>query len=363
MSTDEKYMRMAIGLALRAEGLTNPNPLVGAVIVKQKKIVGKGYHKRCGLAHAEVNALNDAQGKAKGATLYVTLEPCDHFGRTPPCTDAIIKNKIKKVVIGMRDPNPINSGRGIRKLNRRGVRTVVGVLEEESRSLNKPYLKFITKKVPYITIKIAESLDGKIATRTGDSKWITSEDARRYVHGLRGKVDAVMVGVNTVIKDDPMLLSKYSNEKQPIRIIVDSNLKTPLNAKIFSNARIYPVIIATTKNVSRTKIRRYEAKGARFLFLTSKKKNVDLRHLVKVLGRMTISHILVEGGGELIASLIEERLADRFLFFIAPKIIGGRTAITPVEGEGIKNMTEALLLNNVRVRKFEDDILVEAEAS
>lgn len=339
MNADEKYMRMALGLARRAEGLTSPNPLVGAVIVKRGKVIGRGYHKRCGLPHAEVNALKDAGDKARGAVLYVTLEPCNHFGRTGPCTDALMEAKIKRVVIGMKDPNPLNNGRGIKKLHSRGIKISVGVLENEAKELNKPFIKFITTGMPYVTVKMAESLDGKIATKRGDSKWITSEDSRRYVHRLRARADAVMVGANTAIKDDPALLSRNSKGKQPVRVIVGNIDKMARNARIFSTAGKSPVYIAAPK------------RGGR----------VDLKDLLRKLGKMGIMHLLVEGGGELVASLVEKRLVDEFLFFIAPKIIGGRDALTPVEGGGIERMSQALILNKMKIRKFKKDILIEAE--
>ena len=339
MTIDEKYMRIALSLARKGEGLTNPNPAVGAVIVKNGRIVGKGYHKRCGLPHAEVNALNEARGRAKGATLYVTLEPCDHFGRTPPCTDAIINAKIKRVVIGMKDPNPITNGRGIKKINSHGIKTTIGVLETEAIGLNKPFIKFITNRMPYVTVKVAESLDGKIATRVGDSKWISGEDSRLYVHRLRAKVDAVMVGANTAMKDDPTLLSRISKDKQPIRVIVGDIRKMPSNAKIFSATGKSPVYIAATKHGGK----------------------VDLKDLLKKLGKMGIMHLLVEGGGELIASLVENRLVDEFLFFIAPKIVGGRDAVTSVEGYGVKKISQAITFNEMKIRKFKKDILIKAE--
>jgi diaminohydroxyphosphoribosylaminopyrimidine deaminase/5-amino-6-(5-phosphoribosylamino)uracil reductase len=362
MSADEKYMREAIALAKKAEGLTNPNPAVGAVVVKGGKIVGKGYHKRCGLPHAEVNALGQAGARARGATLYVTLEPCDHYGRTPPCTEAVIRSGIKRVVAAMEDPNPITRGRGIRKLRAAGISSTVGVLAEEAASLNKPFITFMNKKRPYVTVKIAESLDGKIATRTGDSKWITSDDSRAYVQKLRYKADAVMVGVNTVIKDDPMLLSRMSGYRQPARVIIDSRLTTPLNAKIFSSVKASPVIIATTRKASSRKAAAYAAKGAVVVFAGSKGDRVGLKDLLKKLGGMGIIDLLVEGGGELVSSLLEEKLIDRFLFFIAPKIVGGRDAVTSVEGRGIEKMKDALDLRYVTIRRFAKDILIEARA-
>ena len=334
-------MRMALELAKKGDGFTSPNPLVGAVIVKNDKVIGAGYHKKCGMAHAEVEAIRDARkAKLDGATLYVTLEPCDHFGRTPPCTDAIIGSGIGKVVIAMKDPNPINNGKGIAKLKKSGVKIAVGMLEDEARAINKPYIKFVTRRIPYVTLKIAESIDGKIATRTGDSKWITSEDSRRYVHVLRSKVDAVMVGANTVIKDDPLLLSKTLKAKQPVRIVVCGKSKISSSAKIFSNTKVSPVMFARSKNG-----------------------RVDLKKLLKKLASINIAHILVEGGGELAANLVERRLVDRFLFFIAPKIIGGRAAITSIEGEGVSKVRQAVDLKIVELKHFKKDILIEAEAA
>ncbi|MDP3804868.1 MAG: bifunctional diaminohydroxyphosphoribosylaminopyrimidine deaminase/5-amino-6-(5-phosphoribosylamino)uracil reductase RibD [Candidatus Omnitrophota bacterium] len=357
---DVKYMRNAISLARKATGKTGPNPVVGAVVVKGGRIVGAGYHKKAGLPHAEVNALKAAGKRAMGATLYVTLEPCDHFGKTPPCTEAVIKSGIKKVVIAMKDPNPVNNGRGIRKLKKYGISTYAGILQEEAVSMNKPYIKFITKGLPYVTIKAAGSLDGKIAARTGDSKWISSEASRRYVQGLRARADAVMVGVNTVIKDDPILMSWLKKAKQPIRVIVDSRLRTPLNAKIFSRIGQSPVIIATAKKSK--KIKSYVHKGAEVAVTgSSGGGRVDLKRLLKILAKKGVMNVLVEGGGELNAGFIEEGLADRMLFFISPKIIGGRDAVTSVEGRGVTAVKDAMLLRGVKVRRFGDDILIEGE--
>lgn len=363
MTIDEKYMAMAIRMARRAEGLTNPNPLVGALIVRNGKVIGKGYHKRCGQPHAEIEALKSLKGKAGPATMYITLEPCDHFGRTPPCTDAIINSGIKRVVIGMTDPNPVNNGKGIKKLNRYGIKTTVGVLEKDARRLNRPYLKFITSRMPYVTVKVAESIDGKIATKTGDSKWITAGDSRAYVHRIRGRVDAVMVGLNTVIKDDPSLLSKISAGKQPIRIIADTFLRTPAAAKVLSNSGRFPVIIATTKSKRAARQRALERAGAKIMVVNKKDGRIYLKDLLKRLGAMNIMHLLVEGGGELTAGLVEERLVDRFLFFIAPRIIGGRDAITPVEGRGARKISDALRLGELKIRKFKCDILIESEVN
>lgn len=334
--TNPKYMRLAIGLAKKAEGMTSPNPLVGAVLVKAGRVVGKGYHKKCGLPHAEVNAIRDAGPKAKGCDLYVTLEPCDHFGKTPPCTGAIIAAGIERVVIGMKDPNPINNGKGIARLKRAGIKVETGVLEEESKSINLPYIKYIKTGLPYVTLKMAQSLDGKIATSTGNSKWITSEDARAYVQRLRGKVDAVMVGANTVLKDDPSLLCKIPGAKQPARVIAGGMASIPASAKIFRNADKSKVIVAVGP----------EGK-------------VDLKDLLKKLGKMGLINILVEGGGELAASLVKRGLVDKYLFFIAPKIIGGRSAVTSVEGEGVKFVKDAVMIKDMKAVMIGRDILIE----
>ncbi|MBN1526794.1 MAG: bifunctional diaminohydroxyphosphoribosylaminopyrimidine deaminase/5-amino-6-(5-phosphoribosylamino)uracil reductase RibD [Candidatus Omnitrophica bacterium] len=362
MNTHEHYMHLAIDLAKKAQGRTSPNPIVGAVIVKSGRIVGKGYHKRAGMPHAEIEALRQAGSRAKGATLYVTLEPCDHFGRTPPCTDAVVRSGIKEAVIAMKDPNPANNGRGIRKLKRHGIKTTLGTLEAEAREMNRPYMKWITTRMPYVTVKVAQSLDGKIAARTGDSRWISSEESRRLVHGLRGMADAVMVGVNTVIKDDPLLTNRSGSGKQPIRVVLDSALKIPLSAKLVKTSKRIPLIIATTPSSSEKKMRALIDKGAGVAVVRPERGRVDLRALLKALGRRGITHIMAEGGGELVASLTESRLADRFLFFIAPKLVGGRAAPTSVEGAGISKIKDAFLMRNVAVNKSGSDILVEAEA-
>ena len=355
-------MRIALKLATRAEGMTSPNPIVGACVVKAGKIVGKGFHEMAGLPHAEALALREAGPLAKGATLYVTLEPCDHFGRTPPCTMAIIKSGVRKVVIGMRDPNPLNNGRGIERLRRHGLTTIAGILEEEARSINRPDCKFSLEKMPYVTVKVAQSLDGKIATRTGDSRWISSNDSRRYVHKLRSKVDAVMVGVDTLLRDDPRLTARGPKGKDPARVIVDSNLRTPLNAKVFSCRARSPLIIAATGGAPVRKKTALEKRGAEVLIVKSREGRVDLRDLLRKLARREITHALVEGGGELIAGLVAEKLVDRFLFFVAPKIIGGRDAPTAVEGRGVAKVREALSVKNLKVQEFSNDLLIEAEA-
>ncbi len=369
MKIHQRYMRRAIALALRAEGMTSPNPIVGACIVKENKIVGEGFHKCAGLPHAEANALKAAALAARGSTLYVTLEPCGHFGRTPPCTDAIIESGIKAVVIAMRDPNPINNGRGIRRLKKSGIEIVEGVLEDAARAINRPYIKFITKGLPFVTLKLAESLDGRIATRLGDSKWITGADSRRYGQLIRSKVDAVMVGVNTIIRDNPRLTLRVAGyglrvtKKRLVRIVLDSGLKTLLNAKVFLDSKKAPLVIAAAEPVDVKKKRTLEERGAEVLVVKSKGERVNIAGLLKILAKRGIMHVLVEGGGEVAGSILDEGLADRVLFFIAPKIIGGRTAVPSVGGMGASRISKAISLKGIKLRQFKRDILIEGEVA
>jgi len=358
------YMRIALALAKRAEGKTSPNPLVGALVVRNGRIVGKGYHKKAGTPHAERIALKQAIGKTKEATLYVTLEPCDHYGKTPPCTDAIIQSGIKKVVVGMRDPNPVNNGSGIRRLRNHGIQVEVGVLKEEALAINRPFIKMVTKKMPYVTVKVAQSLDGKIATVSGDSRWITNSRSRAKVHMLRSKVDAILVGVNTVIKDNPLLtvrLPGKSAHARPVRVILDTHLKTPLRSKVVLSASKAPIIIATTKDAASKKALPYLKKGVEIITVPEKRSRVDVKFLLKILAKRHIAHVLTEGGGEVIASLLNEGLVDRMQIFIAPKIIGGSKAPTSVEGGGVRKMSAALNMKTVDVRRIGEDIIIEGE--
>lgn len=361
---DEKYMRLALKLAIKAKGRTSPNPLVGAVIVKDNRIIGQGYHKKAGEPHAEINALNMAGRRAKGATLYLNLEPCVHFGRTPPCTKKLISSGIKKVVAAMIDPNPLNCGKGVKELRRAGVKVKVGVLEEEAKKINESYITYITTKKPFVILKTAMSLDGKIATKTGDSKWITNEKSRKYVHKLRREVDAVLVGVETVLKDNPRLTARVTGyglrvkDKKTIRVVVDSRVRIPLGAKVLNQEA--PTIVATTKFASKRKIEVLKKKGAKVLIIKKdKNKKVDLKALLKRLGELEITSLLVEGGGRINASFLENDLVDKVLFFVAPKIIGGEEALTPVEGEGIERIKDAIKLKNISIKRFGEDVLVE----
>jgi len=360
---DKEYMRAALKLAVRAKGKTSPNPLVGAVIVKDNRIIGKGYHRRAGEPHAEINALNMAGERAKGAILYLNLEPCAHFGRTPPCTKKIIFSGIKKVVVAMIDPNPLNCGRGVKELRKAGIEVKVRVLEKEAKKINEAYITYITTNKPVVILKTAMSLDGKIATKTGDSKWITNESSRKYVHKLRSEVDAILVGIETVLKDDPRLTARIQDPgskipvRNPIRIVVDSRARIPLGAKVLNQKA--PTIVATTKSASKRKIEALKKKGAKVLIIKAKDRKVNLKELLKRLGGLEITSLLVEGGGRINASFLENGLVNKVLFFVAPKIIGGEKATTPVEGGGIERIKDAIKLKNISIKRFEEDVLIE----
>ncbi len=360
---NKKYMRLALRLAIKAKGRTSPNPLVGAVIVKDNRIIGRGCHRRAGEPHAEINALNMAGERARGATLYLNLEPCAHFGRTPPCTKRIISSRIKEVVIAMIDPNPLNCGRGVKKLRKAGIEVKVGVLEEEAKKINEAYTKYITTKKPFVILKTAMSLDGKIATKTGDSKWITNEKSRKYVHKLRREVDAILVGIETVLKDNPRLTSRIQDPgsripvRNPIRIVVDSKARIPLRARVLNKKA--PTIIATTKFALKRKIEALRKKGVKVLIIKDRDKKVNLKKLLKKLGELEVTSLLVEGGGKINASFLENSLVDKVLFFIASKIIGGEEALTPVEGGGIERIKDAIKLKDISVKRFEEDVLIE----
>lgn len=354
-------MDLAMRLAKKAKGMTAPNPIVGALVVKGTKIIGRGYHRRAGFAHAEVTALDEAGKFAKGATLYVTLEPCAHFGRTPPCVERIIKSGIKEVIVGMVDPNPLNNGTGIEILKERKIKVKVGFLEDSLRKMNEVFIKYITKKIPFVTVKVAQSLDGKIATKTGNSKWITSDKSRAYAHRIRKQYDAIMVGVNTILRDNPRLEAWFSRS-QPIKIVVDSHLSTPQHANIFSGSS--QVIIATlpTRPGQETENRKVLAQKAKILEVKEKEGQINLKDMLKKLAQLEITNILVEGGGNLIGSLFDEELVDRVLFFISPKIIGGKEAISSVMGKGIMRIDKAIKLKYIQLRRIGEDLLVEGYA-
>jgi diaminohydroxyphosphoribosylaminopyrimidine deaminase/5-amino-6-(5-phosphoribosylamino)uracil reductase len=363
MTLDEKYMRLAIGLAKRGLGKTSPNPMVGAVVVNKKRIVGQGYHHRAGEPHAEVLALQEAGASARGATLYLNLEPCNHFGKTPPCTRAILETGIKRVVVGMKDPNPLVEGRGIRRLRKAGIRVEVGTMEKECQALNAPFRKFITTRRPFVILKIAVSLDGKVATRSGDSRWITSEVSRRYVHHLRKNSDAVMVGIGTVLQDDPLLTVRipgFKRPRHPLRVIVDSSLRIPLNSQLVGTADEYPTLVATTEAAASSRIRQLaKAKVEVVVVRKNARGQVNLKALMEKLAKRGVTSILLEGGPTLNAGALREGLVDRVLFFFAPKIIGGVKAPSAVGGEGVLKIMDAKVIKILRTRRMGSDLLIE----
>jgi len=358
MNVHERYINLALNLALKAKGKTSPNPAVGALVVKNGRIVGRGYHKKAGLSHAEVIALEEAGSKAQDATLYVTLEPCTHFGKTPPCVHKIIASGVKEVVVGMVDPNPKNNGRGIEILKRSKIRVQVGFLEDKLRKLNEVFIKYITKRIPFITVKVGQSLDGRIATKTGDSKWITSDKSRVYAHRLRSEFDAIMVGVNTILRDNPRLNASFS-DKRLIKIVVDSQLSTPQNANIFSKDSSVIIVTLPTQPGQQTENRKILTQKAKILEVKEKAGQINLKDMLKKLAHQEISNILVEGGGTLIGTLFDEGLVDKILFFISPKIIGGKDAISSVMGQGIARIDRATKLKDVKLKRIGEDFLVE----
>ncbi|MHC1681999.1 MAG: bifunctional diaminohydroxyphosphoribosylaminopyrimidine deaminase/5-amino-6-(5-phosphoribosylamino)uracil reductase RibD [Clostridiaceae bacterium] len=356
---DKHYMQRAIDLAVKGEGSVNPNPLVGAIIVKDNKILGEGYHEKYGEGHAEVNAFKNATEDVEGATMYVTLEPCSHYGKTPPCARKIVEKKIKRVVIGATDPNPLVAGNGIKILKENGIEVTTGVLEKECTDLNYIFNKFIVIKKPFVIMKTAMTLDGKIATTTGDSMWITGEESRKYVHKIRNKVAAIMVGIGTVLKDNPELTCRIENGVNPIRIIVDSNGRIPLEAKVINLKDSSGTIIATTNAIDLEKEKALKAKGVRIIKTQGKNNRVDLNELMIKLGELKIDSILLEGGSQLNFSALEAGIVDKVQAFIAPKIIGGENAKTPVGGEGIKLINDAIYLDDIDIKRFGKDILIE----
>jgi len=352
-------MKLALELAEKGRGKVSPNPMVGAVIVKENKVIGKGYHKGYGEAHAEAKAFENAIEDVEGATLYVTLEPCSHYGKTPPCVDKIIDKKIKRVFIGSLDPNPLVSGKGVQKLIDAGIEVTTGILEKQCRELNEVFMKYIVEKKPFAIMKTAMSLDGKIATKTDESKWITGLGSRKNVHRLRNEVAGIMVGVNTVIADNPELTCRIENGNNPIRIIVDSKLRIPIDSKVLNNQCIVKTIIATTDQADMLKKIEIEKKGVKVLITKSLDGRVDLQDLMSKLGQKNIDSILLEGGGTLNYSALEQGIVDKVQVYIAPKIIGGEKSKTPVEGSGIEDLTKAFQLHRISYKTIDEDILIE----
>lgn len=350
----ERFMRRALKLAARGAGRTSPNPAVGSVIVKNGRIIAEGYHKKAGAPHAEAAALSTLKKGAKDSTLYVTLEPCCHFGRTPPCTDAIISSGIKEVVIGAVDPNPRVSGRGISLLKAAGIRVTSGVLERECRKLNEAYNRYITAGVPFVTLKLAQTLDAKTATSGGESRWITGTASRALVHRMRSMADAVMVGSSTVIADDPELNVRHLRGRDPLKVVLDTRLKTPLTARVFKGGGL---LIFTT-GASPSRIRKAAEAGAEVVVVPAVKGGIDLKRVFKELAKREVVSVLVEAGGTLAASLLREGLVDRLSVFISPTVMGseGLASVGPL---GVKRLKDALKIEDLTVKRAGTDILVE----
>lgn len=367
-------MQKALDFAVKGKGKTSPNPMVGAVIVKGNKIIAADYHRKAGTQHAEILALKKAGAKAKGATLYINLEPCCHVDKkTPPCTKSIIKSGIKKVVIAMIDPNPKVSGRGIKELQNAGLETEVGIMEAETKKLNEAFIKFITKKEPFVILKIAQSLDGKIATSKGESKWVTSKKARKYVHKLRNEVDAVLVGIGTVKKDNPSLTCRIRGGKNPHRIVVDSRLQIPPNAKVLRH-KDHKTIIVTTQKAHKRKVDFLKDRGNKVLVIKDRagkvhpvrkkalprfSNGVNLKRLMEELGKLNITSLMIEGGSSINASALSSGIVDKIMFFTAPKIIGGIDAVSSVGGKSPALLKNAVRIKNLQISTIGDDILLE----
>ena len=354
---EARYQRMAVRLALRGAGRTSPNPLVGAVLVRNGRVLATGYHRRAGADHAEIIALKRAGKRARGATLYINLEPCDHQGRTPPCTLALIDSGIRRVVAGMVDPNPLVSGKGIRRLRRAGVQVDVGLLEAECHQLNEAFIKYITRRIPFVVLKLAASLDGKIATSRGDSRWITGVAARHYVHRLRNQVDAVLVGIGTVLADDPELTCRVRGGRNPLRIVLDRHLRIPLTARLLRQADAEKTIVVTGPRAPGKKIKALEDLGARVWRVPLVRSGLSFSLLLKRLGRLGLLSVMIEGGGTTAGRALQENVVDKVLFFYAPKILGG-DGRDMIGALGIKQVSRCRRIRDVEVKRFGPDLLI-----
>ncbi len=365
LRTHEEFMALAIQLARQGDERVEPNPLVGAVLVREGRVVGRGFHERFGGPHAEIVALRDAGDSARGATLYVTLEPCSHHGKTPPCADAVIAAGTREVVIGARDPNPLVDGKGVLALEAAGLLVTDGVLAAEARAVCPWFFKAHETGTPLVTAKWAMTLDGKIATWTGDSKWITSEASRAFSRAQRSRAGAVAVGIGTVLADDPGLLGPAGAVRQPRRIVVDSQARLPLTSQLVRTIGEAEVWVATTRDAPKERVQGLEGAGCRILALPAAAsggaRRVDLLSLARRLAELGVQKLVVEGGGELLAGFFEAGLVDRVLVFMAPKITGGRQARTPVEGEGFARIAQSLPVRRLGVRRLGDDVVLEGE--
>lgn len=353
---DHGYMARALELARRGIGHTRSNPMVGAVLVKHGQIIGEGWHQQYGGAHAEVNAFASCKEDPEGATLYVTLEPCSHYGKTPPCADLIIRKKVTRVVTSMVDPNPLVAGRGIEKLRQAGISVSVGLMEEECRHLNEVFLKFVTEKLPFVLYKAAMSLDGKTACFTGDSQWISSEASRKEVHQMRAQYAGIMTGIGTILADDPRLTARVDGAEDPVRIIADSQLRIPLNAKVLHESG--RTILLTTSQASEEKKKEVQALGAEIIVADGPHNKVDLKQAMTHLALMGIDGILLEGGSTLAEAALETGIVDKICFYVAPLLIGGKAAPSPVGGIGAAHLPEAVRIKNAAVERCGADFKI-----
>ncbi len=355
---DEHYMNRAFELAQKGQGHTTPNPMVGAVIVQDGRIVGEGYHETFGGAHAEINALNDVQGQLNDATMYVTLEPCNHYGKTPPCSLSIANASISRVVIASLDQSE-KAGGGAAFLKKQGIDVTSGILHEKNETLNRPFFHHIRTGRPYVVLKTAMSADGKIATYTHDSKWISNEQSRAFVHELRHNLHAIMVGANTVLNDNPKLTARRAHEASvnPVRIVIDSGGVIPLDANVLNTAEA-PTIIVTTQHAETRRIKQYEAKGVRVIIARDHEGVIPMDTLMDVLGKEGIQSILLEGGAHLNEAAMRAGIIQTYYNFIAPKLIGGKTAPTPISGEGVRMLSDAVSMRISEIKRFGDDVLI-----
>lgn len=359
MADYEVFMRRALELAARGRGLVEPNPMVGAVLLREGQVVGEGFHERFGGPHAEVVALANCRGPTAGTTLVVNLEPCCHWGKTPPCTQAIVAAGVRRVVIGCRDPFPAVSGRGVEELKRAGIEVVEGVLEAEARELNAPFFKLRTTGLPYVIAKWAMTLDGRIATATGDSRWITGPAARQWVHDLRGRVDAILVGVGTVLRDDPLLTCRTRRLRTAVRVVVDTRCRTPVDSRLVRTAREVPVVVAAGSEVPVARRSALEREGVEVVELPlDGAGRVDLAALLRLLGQREMTNLLVEGGAEVLGSFFDRRLVDEVAVFVAPKVVGGRAAVPAVAGCGRERVALAQRVNLTGFQRLGDDLLL-----
>lgn len=360
MTPDHQYMDQALRLAARGIGRTSPNPVVGCVIVAKGKVVGRGFHPKAGEPHAEVFALRDAGEMAEGATAYVTLEPCSHTGRTPPCAEALIKAKVGRVVAAMTDPNPKVAGRGMQMLAAAGIVVETGIREREAQELNRPFITWIEKSRPLVTLKMAASLDGKTATRTGESQWITGPEARMKVQAMRNQHDVVMVGIGTVLADDPRLNCRQAGGRDPVRLVVDSNLRIADDAAIFTSSKSAPLLIATLQKNSQQRIARVKANNAELILCRETAAGqVDLQDLMQQLGKRDITSVLSESGGILSDGLLNAGLVDRLALFLAPKLIGGQGAPGLLKGLGVEHLAQAREIVDLKIRTLGRDLFLE----